>query len=122
MVKVLTFPEAVVSAYVVMCCFLGAFAARNNVTDLWMLVAFGVVGYVFDRVKFPIAPMVLGVILGPIAETSFMTTMISYNNDWTIFFTRPLSAFILVLAILTLMFPLVRRAPVRRKRGAAGSV
>jgi putative tricarboxylic transport membrane protein len=119
-VKVLNFPEAVVSAYVVMCCFLGAFAARNNVTDLWMLVIFGIVGYVFDRLKFPIAPMVLGVILGPIAETSFMTSMISYNNDWTIFFTRPVSGIIMVLSILTLCFPLLRLLRSRRPASKRG--
>lgn len=119
-VKVLNFPEAVVSAYVVMCCFLGAFAARNNLTDLWMLVIFGILGYVFDRLKFPIAPMVLGVILGPIAETSFMTSMISYNNDWTIFFTRPVSAVVLTLALLTLAVPLLRHFRTRGKAAGVG--
>jgi putative tricarboxylic transport membrane protein len=91
LVKVLEFPEVIVSAYVVMCCILGAFAARNNITDVWLLVVFGVLGYLFERFKFPITPLVLGVILGPLAESAFMTTMISFNNDWTIFLTRPIS-------------------------------
>ncbi|HSO05830.1 MAG TPA: tripartite tricarboxylate transporter permease [Pelomicrobium sp.] len=115
LVKVLDFPEAVVSAYVVMCCFLGAFAARNNVTDLWLLAFFGVLGYLFERFRFPITPLVLGVILGPLTETSFMTTMVSYDNDWTIFFTRPISGTIMALAILSLVFPLVRHRLRRRK-------
>ncbi|MGE3679963.1 MAG: tripartite tricarboxylate transporter permease [Burkholderiales bacterium] len=107
LVRVLELPEVIVSAYVVMCCILGAFAARNNITDVWLIVVFGVVGYVCERMRFPIAPLVLGVILGPLAETNFMTTMISFGNDWTVFFTRPVSGTVMALAILTLVFPLL---------------
>ena len=60
-----------------MFCFIGALAARNNVNDLWTIVAFGAVGYLFEKFRFPIAPMVLGAILGPLAESYFLTTMIS---------------------------------------------
>src|SRR4029079_5921825 len=92
LVKVLYLPEAIVSAFVVLFCLIGAYSEHNNITDLWMIVVFGIVGYLFERWGFPIAPMVLGCILGPIAESSYMTTMISYRNDWTAFFTRPVSA------------------------------
>jgi putative tricarboxylic transport membrane protein len=108
LIRVLEFPEVIVSAYVVMCCILGAFAARNNITDVWLIVVFGVAGYLFERFRFPIAPMVLGVILGPLAETNFMTTMISFDNDWTVFFTRPISGPIMVLGIATLVYPVLR--------------
>ena len=108
LIKVLYLPEAITSAFVVMFCFIGAFSARNNITDLWMIVIFGVVGYLFDRFRFPIAPMVLGCILGMQAENAFMTSMISYQNDWTIFFTRPISGAIMVLVIIALVYPLVR--------------
>jgi putative tricarboxylic transport membrane protein len=114
MVKVLDLPEAIVSAYVVMCCFLGAYASRNNVTDLWLLAGFGIVGYLFERLRFPITPLVLGVILGPLAETSFMTTMVSFNNDWTVFFTRPISGILMVMAIVALFYPLIRHRLQRR--------
>ncbi|MPZ44301.1 MAG: hypothetical protein GEV05_13010 [Betaproteobacteria bacterium] len=110
MVKVLDLPEVIISAYVVMCCLLGAFAARNNLTDLWLMVIFGIIGYLLERFRFPITPMVLGVILGPLAETNFMTTMISYGNDWTIFFTRPVSGILMVVALLTLVYPLIRHS------------
>ena len=117
MVKVLELPEVIVSAYVVMCCILGAFAARNNITDVWLLVVFGVLGYLFERFKFPITPLVLGVILGPLAESAFMTTMISYGNDWTIFFTRPISGPLMAVAIITLLYPLFRHMLRRGKIG-----
>ena len=108
LIKVLYLPEAVTSAFVVLFCFMGAFAARNNITDLWMIVIFGVVGYLFERFRFPIAPMVLGCILGENAESAFMTSMISYDNDWTIFFTRPISGTVMVLVIIALGYPLLR--------------
>jgi putative tricarboxylic transport membrane protein len=117
MVKVLELPEVIVSAYVVMCCILGAFAARNNITDVWLLVVFGVLGYLFERFRFPITPLVLGVILGPLAESAFMTTMISYGNDWTIFFTRPISGPLMAVAIITLLYPLFRHIWRRGKIG-----
>jgi putative tricarboxylic transport membrane protein len=59
--------------------------------------------------------MVLGCILGPVAETSFLTTMISYRNDWTVFFTRPVSASAMALTALALLYPLYRRFRVRRR-------
>lgn len=113
--KVLDAPEAVVSAFVVLFCFVGAFAARNSMSDLYVIVAFGVIGFLFERFKFPIAPMVLGTILGPLAENNFMTAMISHDNDWTVFFTRPISGSILLLAALGLFYPALR-ALLRRLR------
>ncbi len=115
--KVLEAPEAIVSAFVVVFCFVGAFAARNNLSDLYVISAFGVLGYLFERFDFPIAPLVLGTILGPLAETNFMTTMVSFDNDWTIFFRRPLSGGILFLAFAGLAWPLVR-ATLKRVRAA----
>lgn len=109
MVKVLDLPEVIVSAYVVMCCLLGAFAARNSLTDVWLMVIFGIVGYLFERFSFPITPMVLGIILGPLAEANFMTTMISFENNWTVLFTRPVAGAIMCVAIITLLYPLFRR-------------
>lgn len=108
LVKVLELPEAVVSAFVMLFCFIGALSVRSNVTDLWLVIAFGFVGYAFERLRFPIAPMILGVILGPLAEENFMNSMISFGNDWTIFFTRPISGVIMAVVILTLLLPLVR--------------
>ena len=82
--KVLDAPEAIVSAFVVLFCFIGAFAQRNNVSDLYVIAIFGVLGFLFERYKFPLAPLVLGTILGPLAENNFMTTMVSFDNDWTV--------------------------------------
>ncbi|HET9764325.1 MAG TPA: tripartite tricarboxylate transporter permease [Casimicrobiaceae bacterium] len=108
LVRVLHLPEALTSAFVALFCFVGAYSARNSVTDLWMIVIFGVLGYLFEKFRFPIAPMVLGAILGPVAETSFMTSMIAYQNDWTVFLRRPISGTVVVLTVIALAYPLVR--------------
>jgi putative tricarboxylic transport membrane protein len=108
--KVLEAPEAIVSAFVVVFCFVGAFAQRNTVSDLYVIAIFGVLGFLFERYKFPLAPLVLGTILGPIAESNFMTTMVSFNNDWTVFFTRPIAGSVLALSIAGLLWPIARAA------------
>ena len=61
--------------------------------------------YGAERLRFPIAPLVLGAVLGPLAEGAFMNTMISFGNDWTIFFTRPISGVVMALVIVTLLVP-----------------
>ncbi|MBI2312692.1 MAG: tripartite tricarboxylate transporter permease [Betaproteobacteria bacterium] len=116
LVKILDFPEAVVSAFVMILCFVGALSIRNNVTDLWLMIGFGGVGYAFEKLKFPIAPLVLGAILGPLAEESFMNSMISFSNDWTVFFTRPISALVMMLTAIALVLPAINQ--MRARRGA----
>jgi putative tricarboxylic transport membrane protein len=115
LVRILDFPEAVVSAFVMILCFVGALSIRGNLTDLYLMIGFGVVGYLFERLRIPIAPLVLGVILGPIAEESFMNAMISHGNDWTVFFTRPISGAVMVLTLLTLALPLIAMLRERRR-------
>lgn len=108
LVKVLDFPEAVVSAFVMMLCFVGALSIRNNITDLYLMIGFGVLGYLLEKFRFPIAPLVLGAILGPLAEESFMNTMISFGNDWTVFFTRPISGTIMAAVALAILVPFLK--------------
>jgi putative tricarboxylic transport membrane protein len=70
-----------------------------------------VLGFYMRRFGFPTAPMVLGVILGPLAEGYFMTSMANYGDDWTVFFTRPKSAFLMALAagfVLWALWPELR--------------
>ncbi|HEX2924111.1 MAG TPA: hypothetical protein VHS28_08805 [Chloroflexota bacterium] len=66
----------------------------------------GIAGYFMRKFNYPIAPLVLGLILGPLAERNFMTTMISFHNDWTVFFTRPFSGTMMFLSILALLLPI----------------
>jgi len=117
-VKVLRIPQGVLSAIVVLFCIVGAYANRNSVSDVWVIAVFGVLGYLFDKLRFPISPMVLGTILGPLAENSFMQTMISYHNDWTVFFREGLSGTLMVLSLIAMGYPLARHYFERRRRVA----
>src|SRR3569623_3617742 len=119
LVKILDLPEAVVSAYVLTLCFVGALSIRNSVTDLWLMIGFGVSGYLFERLKFPVAPLILGVILGPLAEASFMNSMISFGNDWTVFFTRPISGTVMACTAVILALPFLQRTWTKQKAAPA---
>jgi putative tricarboxylic transport membrane protein len=70
---------------------------------------FGVVGFFMRRWDLPIPPLVMGIILGPMAEQYFLTSMVANENDVTVFVTRPVSAAILVLAGAMLVWPIVKR-------------
>jgi putative tricarboxylic transport membrane protein len=104
----------VVSAFIVVICTIGALSIRNNVVDLWLMAGFGVFGFLLDRFRFPIAPLVLGCILGPLAEESFMNAMIANSNDVTVFFSRPIAGSVMARPALTLCLGLFGK---RRSRG-----
>jgi len=77
-------------------------------TDVWFMVIFGIVGYFMRRYDLPTPPMILGLILGPMAEKYFMTSMIGEANDVTIFFRRPVSAVLMVASFGILLMPILR--------------
>ena len=93
-------PAAVLNTFIIVFCFLGAYALRNDMADVWLTMLFGILGFVMRRWDLPIPPLVMGVILGPMAEQYFLTSMVSHANDVSIFVTRPVSAVILLLSAL----------------------
>jgi putative tricarboxylic transport membrane protein len=99
-------PPAILAAFIIVLSVVGAFGVRNNIFDVYVCLAFGVLGWGMKRVGFPSAPLVLGVILGPLAERYFLTSMANAKQDWTVFFTRPISATILGLALLFILWSL----------------
>jgi putative tricarboxylic transport membrane protein len=108
LVKVLDFPEAAVSSFVVMFCFIGALAARNNIND-------SVDHRGVRRRRLPVREVPLpdrsdGARhdLGPLAENYFLTAMISAEGNWTTFFTRPVSAVLMLFSAVTLLYPTYR--------------
>lgn len=105
---------AVICAFIIVFSVVGAFGVRNNIADVYVCIAFGIVGFYMRRFGFPTAPMVLGVVLGPLAEGYFMTSLANYDNDLTIFFTRPKSAALMSLALGFVIWAL---APELRKLG-----
>ena len=99
----------------------------NGAKALWILFIFvlplfGVLGYLFEKLRFPIAPMVLGVILGPLAENAYMQSMLSYHNDWTVFFREGLSGTLMVVSLLAMCYPFVRHQLLQRQRARVARV
>jgi putative tricarboxylic transport membrane protein len=118
LIRVLNFPEVYVSAFVVLFAFIGALALRQSLSDVWITLAFGVIGFAMARSEYPIAPLVLGAILGPLAERHFVTTMISSGNDWIVFFTRPISGTLMVILVLLVLLLGYRAYKARGQRTA----
>jgi putative tricarboxylic transport membrane protein len=101
-------PAPILNTSIVIFCFLGAFALRNDMADVWLTMLFGVVGFVMRRFDLPIPPLVMGVILGPMAEQYFLTSMVAHANDLSVFVTRPVSGVILLLSALIVLWPALK--------------
>jgi len=101
-------PENILGAFIITFCLIGAFALRNDMADVWFMALFGILGYLMRRYGLPIPPLILGVILGPLAESYFLTTMIAEANNYWVFFTRPLSGCLMVFSIGLLIMPFIR--------------
>lgn len=111
-------PENILSAFIISFCLIGAFALRNDMTDVWFMAIFGIVGYFMRRYDLPSPPMILGLILGPLAEKYFLTSMIGAGNDWTVFFTRPVSGCLMIISIALLILPFLRNLGKRGKKAS----
>jgi len=109
-------PENILGAFIVAFCLLGAFALRNDMADVWFMALFGILGYFMRRYELPIPPLILGLILGPLAESYFLTTLIGAENDFTIFFRRPVSACLMIISIGLLLMPALRRVGKKEKK------
>ncbi len=101
-------PENILGAFIIVFCLIGAFALRNDTADVWFMALFGILGYFMRRYALPIPPLILGVILGPLAESYFITTMIGEANDLWVFFRRPVSACLIFFAIGLLLMPMIQ--------------
>jgi putative tricarboxylic transport membrane protein len=97
-------PFAVLCAMVLVLCLVGAYAPNSRMIDVWLVAIFGVVGYLLRKADYPLAPLVLALVLGPLMEKAFRQTLIAEHGDMTAFVTRPISGtFIFIAAVLFLM-------------------
>jgi putative tricarboxylic transport membrane protein len=116
---VLEIPREVLYAAIVVFAVLGTYTVSNSITEVFIMLAIGVVGFFMRRYDFPIAPVILGVILGPLMENQFRRTLIVSDGDFGAIFERPLSLELLAVAALMLVAPHVP-AVARRLRGFSG--
>jgi TctA family transporter len=109
-------PKNVVMPAILLFCIVGSFAINNSLFDVGLMLAMGILGYFLEANGFPVAPVVLGMVLGPIVEQNFMVSMIKTEWDLTQFFTRPAAAVLAVLTIATWLVPLYPRFIARLRR------
>jgi putative tricarboxylic transport membrane protein len=94
----------------------GVFATDNNIFDVWVMFGFGIIGYLMRKLELPAAPAVLGLVLGPMVERSLRQSLTISHGDLTIFITRPISATLIAIALLSLCAPLLRGVMDWRKK------
>jgi len=104
-IKLLTVPYRYLFPAIVLFCAIGVYSTNNNTFDIWLVGAFGVIGYLFAKIGCEPAPLLLGFILGPMMEENLRRALLLSRGDWLVFVTRPLSAGLLVaaLALLTIV-------------------
>jgi len=88
-------------------CAIGAYTVHNSMFDVWMMLVFGVLGYVFKKLQYPLAPLVLAIVLGDRAEASFRQAMLVSQGDMTVFFSNALVGSMTGLALFLLFWPLL---------------
>jgi putative tricarboxylic transport membrane protein len=116
---ILRIPFSIIAPVILVICAIGAFTVHNNMFDVGMMLVFGVVGYLFKKLKYPLAPLVLALVLGDMAETAFRQSMLLSGGTVAIFYSNPLVGSIVTLALLLLCWPLVGMV-LDRMRKAAG--
>jgi putative tricarboxylic transport membrane protein len=112
----LAIPQPVLYGGILLFSTLGVYSLNHQVFDLVILYVLGIVGYLMRRFDFPVAPCIIGLILGPLAEEHFRRALGISQGDASVFFTDPISAVLLVLAALCLLVPLIYR--LRQRRGS----
>ncbi|CAN7609837.1 tripartite tricarboxylate transporter permease [Variovorax paradoxus] len=107
--SILRIPFSIIAPVIIVICAIGAYTVHNAMLDIWFMLGFGVVGYLFKKLDFPLAPLVLALVLGDKAEDSFRQAMLVSQGDVTIMFSNPLVGGITTLALVLLFWPLISK-------------
>jgi putative tricarboxylic transport membrane protein len=107
--KILALPKKIVTTLVFVLASVGSYSMRNNVFDIWTTVLFGVLGYFMTKAEFPIPPVLLGMILGPMVESNLGRTLLISDGSYSVFFQRPISLFFIAVLGFTI-FSSLRKA------------
>jgi len=106
-ITVLKMPFTILAPIIYILCVVGGYAPTKDMHDVWLMLIFGVVGYLMRKLDYPLAPAVLAIVLGPLAEASMRQSLIMSQGSFEIFFGRPISGSIMVAAIGLLVWPLI---------------
>jgi len=108
-VRVLRTPTNLLMPIIVVLCIIGAFSINNTVVDIIVMIVAGICGFIFRKIRFPVAPLVLALVIGPMMENSLRQSLMLSLGSFSIFFDRPISRSIFVITSLVVMVPLLSK-------------
>ena len=103
---ILRVPFSIIAPVILVVCAIGAYTVNNTMFDVWMMMVFGVVGYLFNRLDYPLAPMVLAIVLGDKAEEGFRQALLASQGGLGVFFSNWLVGSIMGLGLILLFWPM----------------
>jgi putative tricarboxylic transport membrane protein len=114
--KILSLPKKIVTTLVFVLAIIGSYSMRNNIFDIWTTLLFGVLGYFMTKTEFPVPPVLLGMILGPMVESNLGRTLLISEGSYSIFLKRPISLFFIAVLIFTIISSI--RKSTKKEAGA----
>ncbi len=119
-VKILTLPFTILAPTIYILCVVGGYAPTQSMHDVWLMFLFGIFGYLLRKLNYPVAPAVLAIVLGPLAERSLRQSLLASQGEWTTFFERPISLICMLIALALVMAPFIQRK-LRDRKSAENS-
>jgi putative tricarboxylic transport membrane protein len=117
--NIIRVPYPVLGPAILVLCIIGSYAIRNNMMDVWLTLGFGVLGYVLEKYGFPLSPIILGIVLGGLAEQEFRRSLIMSQGSYAIFIDSPIAAVLIAVSILSFFAPIIVNFYKKRKANAA---
>jgi len=118
--SILRIPFSVIAPVIMVFCAIGAYTVHNNTFDVVMMVVFGIAGYFMKKCNYPMAPMVLAIVLGDKAEESFRQSLLSSQGSLGVFFSNGLVGTIMTLGLIALFWPMIQSGWSRLRAGGKG--
>ena len=107
-VHVSRIPKKLLIACLILLCLTGTYASNNSITDVYVAIIFGIVGYIAMKYRYPVTPLLIAIILGPMAETNFRQALVLSRGTYLTFLTSPISAVFLLLAVVSVVLSLLK--------------
>jgi putative tricarboxylic transport membrane protein len=109
-IQILKTPFTILAPIIFILCLIGGYAPTQDMHDVWLMLVFGIVGYLMRKLDYPLAPAVLAIVLGPLAEPALRQSLIISDGSFAIFFNRTYSGPIMIAALLFLFLPVFKMA------------
>jgi putative tricarboxylic transport membrane protein len=108
--SILRVPFSIIAPVILVICAIGAYTVHISMFDVWLMLVFGVMGYIFKKLDYPLAPLVLALVLGDAAENAFRQSMLMSQGDMRIFYANGLVGTFTTIALVLLFWPLISKA------------